>query len=120
MVVKNDHTKHEKRLEKKLKEKDKELTEQKRLTHSLEKRVSGEVKQFRKQFAKKTLDLMTAGFGLVAALAWNDFIKEIMNAYIRPFFGESSAVVTQFLYAVLVTFLAVLVTYNLAKLAEKK
>lgn len=83
-------------------------------------KVSKEARAFRKQFAKKTLNLMTAGFGLVAALAWNDFIKELIKSYIKPFFGEASAVWTQLFYAVLVTFLAVLVTYNLSKIAEKK
>ena len=83
-------------------------------------KLTKEIKDFRKQFASKTLDLMTAGFGLVAALAWNDFIKELIKSYIKPFLGESSAVWTQLIYALLVTFLAVLVTYNLSKIAEKK
>lgn len=83
-------------------------------------KLNKEAKAFKKQFAKKTLDLMTAGFGLVAALAWNDFIKELIKNYIKPFFGESSAVWTQLIYALMVTFLAVFITYNLSKIAEKK
>lgn len=85
-----------------------------------ENKIKKEAQKFRGQFAKKTLDLMTAGFGLVAALAWNDLIKGVINTYIKPLLGESSAIISQFIYAVLVTFLAVVVTYNLSKLAEKK
>ena len=55
-----------------------------------EHKLKSEVKEFRKQFAKKTLDLMTSGFGLVAALAWNEVIKEFIENYVKPIFGEQS------------------------------
>jgi Na+/melibiose symporter-like transporter len=116
----SDHTQHEKVLEKKLEKKEKELKEQKKLTHTLESKLKGEAKQFRKEFADRTLKLMTSGFGLVAALAWNEAIKEAVNTYIKPFMGEGSGVISLFIYAVLVTFLAVLVTYQLSKVAGKK
>jgi uncharacterized membrane protein (DUF106 family) len=83
-------------------------------------KVSEEAKRFKKVFAKKILDLMTSGFGLVAALAWNEFIKELIEEYIQPILGESSGLVSKLIYAVLITFLAVLVTYNLSKLGERK
>ena len=83
--------------------------------HSLKK----EVKEFRKQFAKKTLDLMTSGFGLVAALAWNEVIKEFIENYIKPIFGEQSGMISSLIYAVFITLLAVTVTYNLSKIAGK-
>jgi hypothetical protein len=79
-----------------------------------------ETKQFKKHFASQLLKLVTSGFGLVAALAWNELIKEVVEIYIKPFFGESSGIISLLIYAVLVTFLAVLVTYNLSKIAEKK
>lgn len=74
---------------------------------------------FHRHLAKKTLDLMTSGFGLVAALAWNEVIKELIEEYVKPFFGESSGLISLLIYAVAVTFLAVAVTYNLSKVAEK-
>lgn len=76
--------------------------------------------EIRKEFAKKTLDLMTSGFGLVAALAWNEFIKELIDVYIQPVFGQSSGLASKFVYAFVVTALAVMVTYNLSKLVGKK
>ncbi len=98
----------------------------KQIEHEVEKRLQSKIAKeaaaFRKEFADKTLKLMTSGFGLVAALAWNEFVKELINVYIQPLFGEDSALVSHFVYAVIVTFLAVFVTYNLSKIAgvEKK
>lgn len=60
---------------------------------------------------------MTSGFGLVAALAWNELIKEIVNQYIKPIFGESSGLISLLIYAVFITAPAVLVTYQLSKVA---
>lgn len=79
-----------------------------------------ETKKFKKQVARKTLTLVTSGFGLVAALAWNEVIKEFVAEYIKPFFGESSGLISLLIYALLVTLLAVLITYNLARFAEKR
>lgn len=86
------------------------------------KKVVEEAKIVQKRFTKKTLDLTTSGFGLVAALAWNEVIKETVNNYIRPFFGKNSGIMSLVIYAVFVTFLAVFVTYQLSKIAgeEKK
>jgi len=77
-------------------------------------------KKFKKQFAKKTLSLVTSAFGLVAALAWNELIKEVIAKYVKPFLGGSSGVVSLLIYALVVTFLAVFVTYQLSKFAEEK
>jgi len=48
-------------------------------------KVRKETKEFKRQVAKKTLTLATSGFGLVAALAWNEVIKEFVKEYIKPF-----------------------------------
>jgi hypothetical protein len=98
---------------------DKETREEqkeKRLQEKLKKEALG----FRKELAKKTLNLMTSAFGLVAALAWNELIKEAINVYIKPFFGKGSGIISLAIYAVAITLLAVLVTYNLSRFAEKK
>lgn len=84
------------------------------------KRAIKEAQNVRRQFTKKTLDLATSAFGLVAALAWNEVIKEAVNSYIRPFFGKESGFISLVIYAITITFLAVLVTYNLSKIAEKE
>lgn len=94
----------------------KEAQKQKRI----EKRLLKEARQFRRQFAKQTLKLVTSGFGLVAALAWNELIKEVVNIFIKPYFGENSGLISLGIYAIIVTLLAVFITYQLSRLAEEK
>lgn len=79
-----------------------------------------EAKQFKKEFAQRALKLVTSGFGLVSALAWNELIKEIIKEYVRPLFGESSGIISLAIYAVIVTALAVFITYQLSKLTKEK
>ncbi|OGM08069.1 hypothetical protein A2W13_02770 [Candidatus Woesebacteria bacterium RBG_16_36_11] len=83
-------------------------------------KVSEKTQRIRREFAKQILNLMTSAFGLVAALAWNEFIKELIDKYISPFFGESSGLISKLIYALLITLLAVLITYNLSRFAEQK
>ncbi len=78
-----------------------------------------EKKSIRKELLNKMLDLSTSGFGLVAALAWNEFIKEVINQYIKPLVGGASGLISLLIYAVLVTVLAVVVTVNLSRLIKK-
>lgn len=68
---------------------------------------------------KQMVTLATAGFGLVAALAWNNVIQDLVNNYIKPYLPEGSSLLSLLLYAVLVTVLAVLVTYNLTRIVKK-
>jgi len=62
--------------------------------------------------------LATSGFGLVVALAWNEAIKNTVSAYIDPLLGEQSGVVSLFIYAVVMTLLAVIVTMQLARVQK--
>lgn len=73
----------------------------------------------KKEFTAQLLKLVTSGFGLVAALAWNELIKTIVSDYIKPVVGGSSEIISLLIYAILVTLLAVLVTYNLSKIVKK-
>lgn len=65
------------------------------------------------------LTLATSGLGLVAALAWNNLIQELVSQYIEPLVGGASGIFSLLIYAVVVTVLAVVVTYNLSKLVKK-
>lgn len=56
--------------------------------------------------------LMTAGFGLVAALAWNSAIQDLFNV----FFPNSGSLIAKFLYAIVVTVLVVIVTSRLGRM----
>jgi ABC-type antimicrobial peptide transport system permease subunit len=94
----------------------KEISEKPRIREKLSKHAQ----EIRKQVFTQMLSLATSGFGLVAALAWNQVIQEFINEYIKPLIGGSSGIISLLIYALVVTLLAVLVTYNLSKLAEKK
>lgn len=59
----------------------------------------------------KMATLLTAAFGLVAALAWNDAIKALFSRI----FGEQDELAAMFAYAIAVTVLAVVVTLWVGK-----
>ncbi|MBI2405463.1 hypothetical protein HYV21_00195 [Candidatus Microgenomates bacterium] len=74
-----------------------------------------------REILKQMLTLATSGFGFVAALAWNEFIQETIDTYIKPLVGGGSTVLSKLIYAVIVTLLAVTITYQLSKvIGEKK
>jgi hypothetical protein len=65
------------------------------------------------------LTLATSGFGLVAALAWNSAIQELVTSYIKPLLPQGSGLVSLLIYAALVTIIAVIITINLSKIIER-
>ncbi len=98
--------------------KDKSTYEKTLKQKSIEERLRREALEFKKQFANQLLKLVASGFGLVSALAWNEFIKELIKRYVEPFFGRNSGLVSLAVYALTVTFLAVLITYQLSKIIK--
>lgn len=67
---------------------------------------------------KQIIVLATNGFGLVAALAWNNVIQEVVNVYVRPFLPTGSGLVSLIIYALLITSLAVSITTQLTRIKE--
>ena len=55
--------------------------------------------------------LVTAAFGLVAALAWNGAIQAIF----KEVFGTTDTITGQLIYAVLITIIAVIATIVIAR-----
>lgn len=78
-----------------------------------------EIRKYRLAIVKQMLQLATAGFGLVAALAWNELIKAFIEDFVKPRVSVGSGLISLALYALIVTALAVFVTLQLSKLAEK-
>ncbi|MBD3279335.1 MAG: hypothetical protein GF390_01330 [Candidatus Pacebacteria bacterium] len=68
---------------------------------------------------KNMVTLATSGFGLVVALAWNEVIKTAVAQYVEPLLGKDSGLISLFIYALAMTFLAVFVTMQLASLEKK-
>lgn len=103
-----------------LKDKEEKLDQELKKTIRLQQKLREDAKEFRGQFSERLLKLVTSGFGLVSALAWNELIKEFVKEYIKPLFGESSGLISLLIYAIIVTLLAVTITYQLSKLTERK
>ncbi len=69
----------------------------------------------RSSYLATMISLAAAAFGVVAALAWNAAITELF----KQVFGGASGIIGLFVYAVVVTLIAVVVMVNLAKAAER-
>lgn len=69
----------------------------------------------RAEIMDKIAALITAAFGLVAALAWNGAIRAIFEAV----FGSADNITAMLIYAVVVTIIAVLVTIWIARAAKR-
>ena len=69
----------------------------------------------RAAYIQTMIALASAAFGVVAALAWNSAI----TALVKQIFGTGGQIVSLFIYAILVTILAVIVMVQLGKIAER-
>jgi hypothetical protein len=81
--------------------------------------IEGKLKEIKDKSAElessvreKTVGYITAAFGLVAGLAWNDAIKSLIETF---FPGKSGGVFAKFGYAFLITAVVVLITRALIK-----
>lgn len=83
------------------------------------KKTKEEIRKYQLVVVKQMLKLATSGFGLVAALAWNELIKTAINEYVKTRISVGSGIISLAIYALIVTFLAVFVTLQLSKLAER-
>lgn len=82
-------------------------------------KISQEERSFHKELLSQLITLSTAGFGFVAALAWNEAIQALVQEYIQTFFPNQSGAISKLIYAVVITLLAVFITYQLSKLATR-
>ena len=71
------------------------------------------------EILRQMITLATSGFGLVAALAWNNVIQDLVNNYVRKWLPQGSSLISLLLYAVIITVFAVLITIQLSKLLKK-
>jgi hypothetical protein len=61
------------------------------------------------------ISLAIVAFGLITAGAWNKFISDFIALFLKP----GSGIWAEFVYAIIITIVAVLVVQNLGKLAER-
>jgi len=102
---------------KNLEDKHKEL--KKEHEHDKEKMniLRSEIKAVRKEAQTKTIDYITAGFGIVAGLAWNEAVKSLIN-YAFP--KSSGGIFAMFLYAIAITLIVVVLTMYLRRIFKEE
>ena len=74
-------------------------------------------KRMREAILERTITLVLAGFGLVAALAWNDAIQSLVNVL---FPLAKDTVIAKFFYAFLITAIVSIVSMRLNKIKHGK
>lgn len=84
-----------------------------------QKKETEKEKNLRQTAVSEMIRLMTASFGLIAALAWNQVIQELVKNYIQPIFGKDSGLISLLIYALVVTILAVTITYFVSRFVKK-
>ena len=69
-----------------------------------------------RQVGDQIRTLLTGALGLIAALAWNEAVKDLFS----KIFGTASGLVAKFGYAIIVTFVVVWLTMRLAKIGAQE
>lgn len=75
-----------------------------------------EMRELKVEVLSKMTDLATAGFGLVAALAWNEAIQSLVNVFLPK--NSSGGIIAQLIYAVIITIVVVIITLKLGKMSR--
>jgi len=71
-------------------------------------------KKLHEEIFEKLSALAASAFGLVAALAWNDAIQEAFKQWLPA----GNGLLAKFSYAILVTLLIVLVTWQIGRISD--
>jgi hypothetical protein len=69
----------------------------------------------KKEVLVQTATLINGAFALVAAFAWNEAIKALINKYVPA----GSTLYSQFIYAIVVTIVVVIVSHRLTSLIKR-
>jgi len=75
-------------------------------------KLKEEGERLQREVRQRTIGYVTAGFGVVAGLAWNDAIGSLI-AYIFPL--STSTILAKFVYAIIVTIVVVIVSLSVSR-----
>lgn len=73
------------------------------------------LKETNKQVFIQSLALINSAFALVAALAWNEAVKALIDRYVP----SGSGLYSRFAYAIIVTVFVVIVSTRLSRLMQR-
>ena len=75
-------------------------------------KIKGEAERLQREMRQRTIGYITAGFGVVAGLAWNDAISSLI-AYLFPL--STNTILAKFIYAIGVTIIVVFVSLSVSR-----
>lgn len=75
-------------------------------------------KTFQQEARERTLGYITGAFGIIAGLAWNDFVKALIENVFPP--EENGTLWAKFAYAGIMTFVVVGVTVYLSRIFREE
>ena len=78
--------------------------------------IGRELQEFKRVFKDNFVTLIVSAFGVVAALSWNEAVKET----IFVFFPEKGNLIVKTYTALTITIISIFVTYLLSKLKTQK
>ncbi len=79
-------------------------------------KLKNEKDKIKREVKKQVLTYVTAAFGLIAGLAWNEAIKGLID-YLFP---VSNSLLAKFIYAIAMTFVVVIISLYLVRLLRKQ
>jgi uncharacterized membrane protein len=79
------------------------------------KKTLKEIEETKRAFQERTITLILGGFGLVAALAWNEAIRSLFETV----FKTRGTIISKFIYAIIVTLMLVIISLQLQKINRK-
>ena len=79
-------------------------------------KIKKELKSVRKEFETKVAGYIVTALGLVAGLAWNEFVKSLIDQYLPT---ENGGIWAKLGYAVLITVLVVVVSVYLLRALKR-
>lgn len=87
--------------------------------HEIKNKLQEELDEFQKTFINELSSLITSAFGLLAALAWRGVIQELVDVYIKRLLGEMSGILSELIFALIITILAVVLTWRITKIKKR-
>ncbi len=79
-------------------------------------KISKEARETKEALRERTITLILGGFGLVAALAWNEAIRALFSHFFEP----AGEILGKFIYAIVVTIIVVVISVELQKINKKE
>ena len=85
------------------------------MTEPILSKAREEAKETKALFLTQTATLLNGAFALIAALAWNEAVKALIETYMPT----ASGIVSKFGYAVIITLLVVIISTRLSKIQKR-